>query len=65
MTDEEIENLVPQEVKLCKEQLRGYAEKIIEEFDKNNKNTDFEFLDFTKIAIWVYKNIALNISNAS
>ena len=57
LTDEEIENLMPMEDKLCKPQLAEIAKKIIEDFDKNNKNTDFEFLDYMKIGLWVYNNI--------
>ena len=37
---------------------------IIEEFDKNNKNSDYEFLDFMKIALWVHKNIKFDLNYA-
>ena len=57
LTDDEIERKIPGEDKLCKPQLRKIAKKIIEEFDKENKNTEFEFLDYMKIALWVKENI--------
>ena len=57
LTNEEIENLMPKEDIQCKEQLQKIAKKIIENFDKENKNNDFEFLDYMKIASWVHKNI--------
>ena len=62
LTDEQIENLIPQENKLCKGQLQIIAKKIIEEFDKNNKNKEFEFLDYMKIALWVKKNIKYDLN---
>ena len=37
--------------------MRKIAKKIINEFDKENKDSDFEFLDYMKIGLWVYKNI--------
>ena len=46
LTDEQIEQLIPEEDKLCKEQLKNIAESIIKEFDENNKNNDFVFLDY-------------------
>ena len=57
LTDEEVEKRMPEEDVLCKPQLRSIAEKIIKEFDKNNKDNDFEFIDYMKIGLWVYKNI--------
>ena len=60
LTDEEIEKQVPPEDKLCRIQLENIARKIIKEFDKNNENTEYEFLDYMKIALWVNKNIEYN-----
>ena len=57
LTDAQIERLIPEEDALCKEQLKQIAKNIIKEFDRNNKENDFEFLDFMKIGLWVYKNI--------
>ena len=57
LTDEEVEKKMPEEDVLCKQQLKTIAKKIIDEFDKNNKDNDFEFLDYMKIGLWVYKNI--------
>ena len=62
LTDEEIEDLMPQEDRICKEQLRIIAKNIINEFDKKNKNNDFEFHDYMKIGLWVYKNIKYDIN---
>jgi len=42
--------------------LENFARKIIKEFDENNKNSDFEFLDFMKIALWVHKNIKYDLN---
>jgi len=63
LTDEQIDN-IPMIDKLCTEQLKNIAKNIIEEFDKNNKNSDYEFLDFMKIALWVHKNIKYDLNYA-
>ena len=60
LSNDEIEKRIPEEDKLCKPQLNNIARKIIADFDKNNKNTNFKFLDFMKIGIWVYQNIKYN-----
>ena len=57
LTDKEIDEGIPECDKLCKNQLKKIAENIIKEFDENNKNSKFEFLDYMKIALWVHKNI--------
>ena len=57
LTDEEIEKRMPQEDVLCKPQLQIIAKEIIDKFDKNNKDSDFIYLDYMKIGLWVYKNI--------
>ena len=57
LTDEVIEKLMPEEDKLCKDQLKYFAKKIIEDFDKKNKNSDFVFHDYMKIGFWVKENI--------
>ena len=62
LTDEEIEKNIPEEDKLCKFQLENLARKIIKEFDENNENSEFEFLDFMKIALWVHKNIKYDVN---
>ena len=64
LTDEEIEKNIPEEDKLCKFQLENIARNIIKEFDKNNVNSEFEFLDFMKIALWVNKNIKYDLNYA-
>ena len=62
LNDEQIDSMIPKDNKLYKEQLKNIAENIIEEFDKNNKNSDYEFLDFMKIALWVHKNIKYDLN---
>ena len=64
LTDEQIENLMPEEDRLCKEQLKYIAKKIISDFDKENKNSDFEFHDYMKIGLWVEKNIKYDLNYA-
>ena len=61
LIDEQIENLMPREDVKDKEKLKIIAKKIINEFDKKNKNTDFEFLDYMKIGLWVYENIEYDL----
>ena len=60
LSNDEIERRMPKEDVLCKPQLKVIAKKIIEDFDKNNKNKDFQFLDYMKIGMWVYNNIEYN-----
>ena len=48
---------MPEEDVKNKNKLKLIAQKIINEFDKNNKNNDFEFLDYMKIVTWVKNNI--------
>ena len=57
LTDEEIEKLVPEKDKKNKNQLKKIAIQIINEFDESHKDDDFEYLDYMKIGLWVYKNI--------
>ena len=62
LTDEVIEDHIPKEDKRDKQILEKIARKIIEDFDKNNKNTMFKFMDFTKIGKWVHKNIKYDLN---
>ena len=62
LTDEVIEAHIPKEDKRDKPILEKIARKIIEDFDKNNKNTMFNFMDFTKIGKWVHKNIKYDLN---
>ena len=45
---------MPKEDIKCKEQLKKISQKIINDFDKEHKNSDFEFLDYMKIGFWVH-----------
>ena len=60
LTDKEIEALMPEEDVKDKEQLKKIANNIIDEFDKDNKDSDFEYLDYMKIGNWVKHNIKYN-----
>ena len=62
LTDEEVLALMPEKDKANKEQLKIIAKKIIEEFDRENPNSDFVFADFQKIGFWIKKNIKYDIN---
>jgi len=62
ISDEDLEKKVSEIDKLLKPQLRNIAEQIIEDFDRTNVNKDFEFLDYMKIGLWVYKNIKYDLN---
>ena len=62
LTDEMIEAHIPKEDKRDKQILEKIARKIIEDFDKNNKNTMFNFMDYAKIGKWVHKNIKYDLN---
>jgi len=62
LTDEEVDKLMPKEDIKCKDQLKKIAQKIINDFDKEHKNSDFEFLDYMKIGFWVHKNIKYDMN---
>ena len=62
LTDEEVDKLMPKEDIKCKDQLKIIAKKIINDFDKEHKNSDFEFLDYMKIGFWVHKNIKYDMN---
>ena len=60
-TDKDIDDLMPKKDKEDKEQLKKIAKKIIQDFDEDNKESDFEFLDYMKIGLWVYNNIKYDL----
>ena len=49
--------MIPEEDKKNKNQLKKIAIQIINEFDESHKDSDFEYLDYMKIGLWVYNNI--------
>ena len=57
LTDEQVDSKMNPEDAKNKSQLKAIAEKIIKDFDNENKDSDFEYLDYMKIGMWVYKNI--------
>jgi len=61
LTDEELEEEMPEEDVRDKEELKSIAQKIIKEFDEKHKNSEFEYYDFMKIAEWVYNNIKYDL----
>ena len=62
MTDEQVKNIMPKEDIRDKAKLKSIAKKILEDFDKEHKNSEFEYYDFMKIGEWVHKNIKYNLS---
>ena len=60
LTDKEIEKLMPEDDIKNKEQLKKIAQNVIEEFNLENFDSDFEYLDYMKIGMWVHKNIKYN-----
>ena len=62
ITDEMVEANTPQDVKRDKAKLEKIAKKIIEDFDKKNKNSIFNYMDYMKIGRWVYENIKYDYS---
>ena len=60
LTDEQIDNFMPKKDVEDKEQLKQIAQQIIKEFDEENKDSDFEYLDYMKIGSWIKKNIEYN-----
>ena len=61
LSDEEIEKRFPEDDIKYKPNLNCIAKKIIEDFDKSNKNSRFKFLDYMKIGMWVNKNIKYDL----
>ena len=57
MPDEKIEKLMDKVDIKDKPKLQIIARKIIKEFDNKHKDSEFEFLDFMKIGLWVKENI--------
>ena len=62
LSDDIIEKNFPIEDKRDKPALEKIARKIIEDFDRENKNIMFNFMDFTKIGKWVHKNIKYDLN---
>ena len=62
LSDEIIEKNIPYEDKKDKKMLEKIARNIIAEFDRNNKDNIFVFMDFTKIGKWVNKNIKYDLN---
>ena len=65
LKDEEADRMILEKYKLDQEQLKQLkeiAERIIEDYDKENKNIEYELLDYMKIALWVNKNIKYDLT---
>ena len=62
LTDDQVVAQMPKEDVRDKEQLKVIAKKIIQDFDKEHKNSEFEYYDFMKIGKWVKDNIKYNYS---
>ena len=61
INDNQVEENIPEDVVLCKSQLYSIAKKIIENFDKTHKDSDFKFLDYMKIGMWVNENVKYDL----
>ena len=64
LTDEIIEQNFPKEDKRDKNILASIARKIIEDYDRNNKDNILNYMDYAKIGKWVNKNIRYDINYA-
>ena len=62
LTDETIEQNIPPEDKRDKKILEKIARRIIEDYDRNNKDNILIFMDYAKIVKWVNQNIKYDIS---
>ena len=62
LTDEMIENNIPSEDKRDKKLLEKIARKIIEDYDRNNKDNILVFMDYAKIGKWVNQNIRYDLN---
>ena len=62
LSDEIIERNFPEEDKKDKSTFEKIAREIIADFDRENKDTMFNFMDFTKIGKWVYENIKYDLN---
>ena len=61
LTDEVIEKNIPIEDKRDKKTLEKIARKIIQDYDKENRDNVINVMDFAKIGKWVYKNIQYDL----
>lgn len=61
LSDSQIEELTDEDYKKNKNQYKAIAERIIKEFDQQNKDTFHYFLDYYKIGQWVKKNIEYDL----
>ena len=61
LTDDIIEKNFPIADKRDKQKLAKIAKNIIDEFDRNNINNIFTYMDFTKIGKWVFNNIKYDL----
>ena len=62
LSDDIIEKNFPAQDKKDKAILEKIARKIIQDFDRDNKDTMFNFMDFTKIGKWVHTNIKYDLN---
>ena len=62
LSDKIIEAHIPKEDKRDKKKLQNLAKKIIEDFDKKNKNSMLDYKDYAKIGKWVNENIKYDLS---
>ena len=62
LSDETIESHMFEEDKKDKKQLEKIARKIIEDFDKKNKDNLHNYMDYAKIGRWVHDNLEYDLN---
>ena len=62
LTKEQIEEEIPDDYKMNKENFRQIAINIIKNYDEKNENDSIEVPDFVKIGKWIYNNLKYDSS---
>ena len=57
LTEEQIDNKIPEDFKNNKDKLKEIANNIINEYNEEHKNDNYEITDIAKIGKWVKNNI--------
>lgn len=62
LTDKQIEDQIPKDYKSNKSKFKEFAEQIIKNYDKENKDNLVKVPDVVKIGKWIKKNIKYDLS---
>ena len=62
LTDEQIEEEIPKEYKVNKDQFKEFAQTIIKNYDTRHKDDLIKVLDVVKIGKWIKENIKYDLS---